>query len=98
MEKEFKFEITSNDSIIVDFDNDPKHIAKYEIRTAPEPPDKVILILNREACRAFARLFAQLAVNDYEEGYHFHLCLTEKQTIHRGLRIVLDKDGRLNNG
>jgi hypothetical protein len=97
MEKEFKFEITGNDSIILDFDNDPEHIAKYQISlssTRTQQGDKVVLSLNKQACGAFARLFAQLAEGNYENGYHLHISLTEKQKGHEGLRIVLDQDGR----
>jgi hypothetical protein len=96
MEKKFKFEITGDDAIIVDFDNDPEHIAKYQIGLCSsdiQQGDKIVLSLNKQACKAFARLFAQLAEGNYEDGYHFHISLTEKQKGHEGLRIVLDKDG-----
>ncbi len=97
LEKEFNFEITGDDSIFVDFDNDLEHIAKYQFSLIPDSTqhgDKVILSLNKQACGAFARLFAQLAEGNYEEGYHLHISLTEKQKGHEGLRIVLDQEGR----
>jgi len=81
MEKEFKFEITGDNYILIDFDNDQKQKAKYQISViskATEQEDKVVLSLNQQACEAFARLFAQLAGGSYEHGYHLHLSLTEK--------------------
>jgi hypothetical protein len=98
MEKEFKFEITGNDSILIDFDNDPERGAKYQISIMSKDTkqgDKLVLSLNKQACEAFARLFAQLAESSYEYGYHLHLSLTEEQKGHEGFRIVLNQDGRM---
>jgi hypothetical protein len=99
--KKFRYEITDDDSIIVDFDNDPVHKAKYQIvlsSSDDEKGDQVVLSLNKKACKVFAKLFAQLGENNYENGYHFHLSLTEEQKNNEGLRIVLDQDGRFKKG
>jgi hypothetical protein len=60
-EQNLTFELTDNDAIIVDFDNDPNHTAKYQIGVAPQvniKGDQVVFCLNKLACKAFARLFA----------------------------------------
>jgi len=83
MKKTIEFEIL-DDGIVIDFDNDPS--AKYTITVHPEDHadgDGIVLLLNRAACVAFARLFAQLA----ERDSHVHLGYDQSEPQGPGFRI-----------
>lgn len=70
-------------SIVVDFDNNRD--ARYAVEIVPDADDEVVITANRDACRAFARLFAQLA----DRGGHVHLGLSHVEPQGPGLRITV---------
>ena len=85
-----------DESITIPFDSGDA--GRFEFEVYPdriEKGDAVVLALNREACRSFSAVFAQLAEGNYPEGYHFHLGWNERDTFGPGLRVVLTKEGRL---
>jgi hypothetical protein len=78
-------------SLIVDFDDCDD--ARYEVALRPDEHDTgdgIVLSANRQACLAFARLFAQLA----ERGGHVHLGYSDEEPPGPGLRIVVNDTGR----
>jgi hypothetical protein len=94
MMRTFKFETLDDSSSFLDsFDNPPA--GHYHIELFPdavEDGDKVVLVADREACRSFARIFAQLAEGPYEGGHHLHIGPDEKDHYRGYMRIVRDDE------
>lgn len=91
MKRILEFELGPPGSILVDMDNDPD--ARFEVSIHTEDADDgdgIVLVANRPACLAFARLFAQLA----EQGGHVHLGYSDEEPQGPGVRIVVDDTGR----
>ncbi len=88
VQKQLTYELADDArSIIVDFDDNPD--ARYAVDIRPDADDEVVITANPEACRAFARLFAQLA----ERGGHVHLGLSHVVPQGPGLRITVSESG-----
>lgn len=94
----FEFETLDDASIFLDpFDNPPAgHYRIDLIPDAAEDRDKIVLTADREACRSFAKIFAQLAEGLYERDHHLHIGPDEKDHYRAYMRIVLD-DGIAGN-
>ena len=87
---------SKGDSITIPFDSG--QAGRFEFEVYPdqvEAGDAVVLALDREACRSFAAIFAQLAEGNYLEGYHFHLGWDERDVSGPGLRVMLSENGRI---
>ncbi|MEO0973900.1 MAG: hypothetical protein AAFX85_12475 [Pseudomonadota bacterium] len=83
-------------SITIPFDSGDA--GRFQLEVYPdqvESGDGVVLALDREACRSFARVFSQLAEDDYPEGFHVHLGWSEEDSFGPGLRVVLTERGRI---
>ncbi|MHC4517296.1 MAG: hypothetical protein ACYTAS_01795 [Planctomycetota bacterium] len=94
MRRTLEFETLDDASSFLDpFDNPPA--GQYRIELFPdaaEDSDKVVLIVDREACRSFAKIFAQLAEGPYEQGHHLHVGPDERDHYRRYMRIVRDDE------
>ena len=76
------------------FLNDQGERYEIELRSdATIAEDGIVLVANRAACLAFAKIFAQLAQGNIDEGHIVRLGFDEADAV--GLRIILDESGRL---
>jgi hypothetical protein len=91
----FEFETLDDPSSFLDpFDNPPAgHYRIDLIPDAAEDSDKIVLTADRQACRSFAKMFAQLAEGPYEGCHHLHIGPDEKDHYQRYMRIVLGDEG-----
>jgi hypothetical protein len=92
MEKIIKVDIPDDkNAIFVPFDMGKAGKFNISIHPEQENGDKVVLVLDREACKSFSKIFAQLAHGDYHD-FHVHLGYNETSETKHGFRIEL-KDG-----
>jgi hypothetical protein len=86
----FEFETLDDANSFLDpFDNPPAgHYRIDLIADAAEHHDKIVLTADREACRSFAKIFAQLAEGPYQQGHHLHIGPDEKGHNRAYMRIV----------
>jgi len=73
-------------AICIPFDNGDA--GRYRFGVHPDQPDQVSLRLDREACKSFVAIFAQLAYGDYKD-FHVHMALDETPLAQCGFRIEL---------
>jgi hypothetical protein len=89
-----EFETLDDSSSFLDpFDNPPA--GHYDIDLIPdaaEDRDRIVLTADREACRSFAKIFAQLAEGPYEQGHHLHIGPDEKDHYRSYMRVVRDDE------
>ncbi len=94
MIRSFEFETLDDPGSFLDpFDNPPA--GHYRIDLTPDAAggsDRIVLTADREACRSFAKIFAQLAEGPYKQGHHLHIGPDEKGHYRNHMRIVLDND------
>ena len=94
MEKIIKVDIPDKkNAIFVPFDMGSA--GKFSISFHPEQEngDKVVLVLDREACKSFSDIFAQLAYGDYHD-FHVHLGYDQTPEANHGFRIELEDENK----
>ena len=89
MEKTIKVDIPDDkNAMFVPFDMGNAGKFNISIHHEQENGDKVVLVLDREACKSFVEIFAQLAYGDYHD-FHVHLGYDETPEANHGFRIEL---------
>jgi len=94
MMRTFEFETLDDARSFLDpFDNPPAGHYRIDLMLeAAEDEDKIILTADRQACRSFAKIFAELAEGPYEGGHHLHIGPDEKDH-YRSYMVIMRDDG-----